>query len=241
MENRLETGLNDPRFADLINEQNLELWKSVSNKFIIKLEESPDSSYLTYFDAGFVIIEVDMKDRTPASFTHELLHLYMKAEGVHVARDLKKKITADKALMEIFSTSLRVHIGNCLEHVKMLPIFLSLGFRNENFIGDYHQKIMDDEKMQELENGYYENGNPELVWVDLYIDLFFTMKASNNTHFDYSSYLQRMEKLDNLLFEIHSDFWEAWQNFQVGQPKIDYLIGLDNYLNGMKLWKNGNI
>lgn len=238
MENRFQPRLIEPRFTNLINEQNLDLWKKVSHCFKIKLEESPESGYLTYFDVNSVIIEIDMRDRTPASFTHELLHLYMKIEGVHVAWELKKKITADMALTEIFSTSLRVHIGNCLEHVKMLPLFLSLGFRNEDFISDYHQKIIDDGKMQDLESEYYKNGSPVLAKVDTYIDLFFTMKASNNPEFDYSSYFKRMEKLDELLFKIHFEFWEVWKNFKIGQAKRAYFPSLNSYLERLKIWKN---
>lgn len=225
------------KFPGLLNEQNMDLWKDLNNVFKIELEESLEEGYLTYFDNGIVIIEVDKEHLTPAAFTHELLHVYLKAKGVEVIWDLKEKIQENKDLRALFSTSLRVHLGNCLEHVKMLPIFLSRGFKNEDFIMDYYKKILNDEQMWELEQAYFRNGKPELGMVDMYIGKFFSMRASNNPDFNYSVFFERLKQLDANLYKINQCFWEAWENYKIGDPREKYLPFLNDYLEDLKSWK----
>lgn len=225
------------KYTNLLNEKNLDLWKDLVHKYSIEVDENNEGEYLTYFCDEIVVIEVDIHNPNPAAFTHELLHLYLKTEGVQIVRDLKKKITGDGDLTEIFSTSLRVHIGNCLEHVKMLPLFLSHGFKNEEFIQDYNMRIIDEEQMHFLEQYYWKDGKTERLMADSFIGKFFAMKASNNPSFDYSGYYQRFEKLDHNLYEIHQRFWEAWKEYQVGEPEVKYIIILQDYLEGLKVWK----
>lgn len=226
-----------PKFRGLLNSQNTALWEYLSAKYDLRLDESPENCYLTYFDHDTVVVEVDMADINPSGFTHELLHVYMKDRGIHMVRDLKTGIQADKDLQELFSTSLRVHIGNCLEHVKMLPIFLELGFENERFIGDYDIRIMDETQIDNLEEQYYFDGRPELKSVDYYLGKYFSMKASNNPAFDYTNYCERLETIDRSLFGILERFWNSWLAFDL-ESAPEYVDFLDRFLREIKHWKN---
>ena len=61
------------------------------------------------------------------SFTHELLHIYLRSKGVFIGARLKRKLQSSKTLSIIYSEPLLEHLGNCLDHIKMLPIYLELG------------------------------------------------------------------------------------------------------------------
>ena len=232
-------GLNlaEVKFRGLLNKQNMDLWNELNREYTIELDEGPEEGYLTYFNDEVVVIEVDMANISPAAFTHELLHVYLKARGVQIIWDLKEIINGDNDLGEVISTSLRVHMGNCLEHVKMLPIFLSLGFRNEDFILDYKKKILDEEQMLDLKRAFRQNSQAGLGMVDKYIGKFFAMKASNNPDFDYSLLYEQMEELDCSLYRLNQNFWDAWGRYEIGEPKEKYISFLSDYLDGLKSWK----
>lgn len=226
----------NPEFKGLLNSKNIALWEYLSQKYEFRLEESRENGYLTYFDNTSIVIEVDMADFTPSSFTHELLHVFVKDQGLHINWNLRMKITADEDLLKLFSTSLRVHMGNCLEHVKMLPLFLQFGFSNESFIGDYNRRIIDEVEIRNLEEIYFRADRPQLKAVDLYLGKFFSMKASNNPSYDYSSYYKRLEKIDESLFEINEALWESWAHYRTNS-ETDYQDLIDRYLSDMKAWK----
>ena len=131
----------EKNFKLLIDARNSDLWKEMSLVYEIKLKEAEEPGYLTSFDNKKVTIMVDMENLNPHAFTHELLHLYMKTIEVNIASDLKITVK-ENVLKDIFSDSLLEHMGNCLEHFKMLPLYLARGFQNQLFVRDFHKKFM---------------------------------------------------------------------------------------------------
>ena len=228
------------QFPGLIDPRNRDLWESLQLKYHFELERGPEPGYLTYFDNNRVVVEVDIEEISPAAFTHELLHVYLKSEGLEIVWDFRERVQRDPELQKIFSTSLRVHIGNCLEHNKMLPLFLSLGFAREDFLRDYHIKIMGVSQVKDLEKNYLRFDKVDLNSVDTFIGKYFAMAASVNPNFDYKPVLQRLQEIDHLLFSILNNFWESWQNFKLGEPKEKYLKLLDRFLLDIKIWINND-
>lgn len=225
------------RFPGLVDSRNRDLWESLQEKYRFELQESPEPGFLTYFDGNTVIIEVDAKEISPAAFTHELLHVFLKSEGLKIVVDLKSRVEEDPELSEIFTTSLRVHIGNCLEHVKMLPLFLALGFARKDFLRDYHKKFVKMAEMKKLSQNYFFNGTVVMESADKYIGCFFAMKASVNPRNDYTPMLQMLQKTDSSLYSLLDNFWKGWLLYELVDPKENYLDLLNAFLLEIKGWK----
>ncbi|WP_417352847.1 hypothetical protein, partial [Flavobacterium alkalisoli] len=169
----------------------------------------------------------------PSSFTHELLHIYIKDKKINIANELEKHITENHTLRTIFSLPLRTHIGNCLEHIKMLPIYLNLGFPNEKFLSDYNESKMDSLTILQIKTTYknYNIYNKEVV--DFYIGKFFAMKACNNNSFNYFNYYSELENIDSELFYSLNNFWENWINIIDSR---NYKPILEKFIEDLKNW-----
>jgi len=227
-------------FSELIDNKNRDLWDYLRKQYDFQLEESFEEGFLTYFKGDTVIIEVDLDQISSAAFTHELLHVYMKSQGVKIVWDMKDRIESDPDLRDVFSTSLRVHIGNCLEHVKMFPLFLDRGYHREDFLIDYYKRIMEELEVKRLGDNLYIQGKIVQRTVDDYIGKYFAMKASVNPSFDYSQVLMEFQAIDPFLFQILDGFWQNWLKYQVGDPQEEYLNYLDSFLKNMKYWWRDN-
>ena len=227
----------DPRFLRLVDSRNRDLWDFLKESYRFELEESPEPGFLTYFDGGTVIIEVDVQEISPAAFTHELLHVFLKAKGIELVWDFKRLVEEDPALRELFTTSLRVHIGNCLEHQKMLPLFLARGFAREEFLRDYHRKLVKKSEIKYLLENYYIQGKVPLRSADQFMGSYFAINASANPHFDYSELAGSLQDLDPGLYSAIDNFWREWISFRIGDPKEKYREMLVEFLSELKAWQ----
>lgn len=134
----------------LIDHRNSVLWNSLItvHDIEIHIEKRPD--YLALSRSGKTNIFIPFDKIDPASFTHELLHIYFRVKEVFIAGALKVSIKASEKLSRIFSDDLIEHIENCLDHIKMLPKFLKLGFGEKDFLSDYYVNKLTDEEIFEI-------------------------------------------------------------------------------------------
>lgn len=227
----------ETKFKPLIDDRNEDLWEEMNQAYSIEVKEAEEPGYLSSIDGKDVRIEVDMDNLNPHSFTHELLHLYLKTKEVLISRDLKDSVDQTKSLSAVFSDSLKELLGNCLEHSKMLPLYLDRGYKNELFVRDYDQKIMNEEELQELQESYLRNGMYSRDAIDKYIGRFFSMKTSNNPQYNYNYYYLGLEKIDLHLYRCLERFWEEWQTFKVGDPREEYQAMLKRLMENLLNWK----
>lgn len=227
----------EKNFKPLIDVRNSDLWNEMSSVYKISLKESEEPGYLTTFDNDKVTIMVDMKNLNPHSFTHELLHLYMKTRKVNIASDLKTTVNKEDFINDIFSDSLLEHMGNCLEHVKMLPLYLARGLQNQLFVRDFHKKVMDKKELRELKKSFYRDGIYSRDAIDKFMGKFFSMKASNNPKFNYDYFFLGLKNIDSQLYDCLLKFWEEWQHFEVGDAPEKYQAMLDRFMGNLKTWK----
>lgn len=116
--------------------------------FKITLEQNPEENFITGFSPSGITITVDHNNMDPAPFTHELLHLYIKSKQTLLLQDMQQMTDDDHLLLYLFSPSVVSHICNCLEHYKMLPMFLDRGFDIKDFVEDFHQHLMEPQEMK---------------------------------------------------------------------------------------------
>lgn len=226
----------DERLEPLFDDRNKDLWEELNEQYNIQVKVNSEPGYLTDFKDDVITIFVDEKDINPASFTHELLHIFLKSKGVLVARDLRDSIKNNENLSHFFSTSLQEQIGNTLEHQKMIGLYRERGFEDHKFVNDYEVKIMDTQQLDTLLTNYRIEGSYKRDIVDKYIGKFFSMKASNNRNYDYSPYYQRLNSLDGSLFQILDKFWKEWLEYDIEDPKEEYRGILASFLKDLDRW-----
>jgi len=223
----------------LINSQNKELWENIDKDFQITLTKSHEPNYLINFKNDKITIYVDEHDLRPSSFTHELLHIEMKRNEKNIGKHLDLLIQENDQLHYLFSLPLRDHIGNCLEHVKMLPKFLELGFSNSEFISDFVTKKMTNTEWSNIKSAYLNNKIFDKQAVDFLIGKFFGMKACNNKKHNYSKYYSGIAKLDRKLSKAINEFWNDWLTFNPSDQSDDYSEMIELFIADLNDWQNG--
>lgn len=226
----------EEKFATLIDDRNRDLWEELNQQYRIVIKENSETGYLTNFKEDVITVFIDKENLDPAPFTHELLHIYLKFKCVLVAGELRDRVTENKNLSIIFSVSLQDQLGNALEHQKMISLYRERGFENEKFVRDYEIKIMDTQQLHYLLTSYRQRGSYSRDAVDVYIEKFFSMKASNNRDFDYSPYYQRLKSLDTTLFQILDRFWSNWLQYDINEPQEVYRQMLDSFFQNLDRW-----
>lgn len=222
----------------LIDDKNKGLWEDLSEEFSIRIESSFESNYLTNFKDGIITIYIHEDNLNPASFTHELLHILMKRSNKNVGKHLDEKIKSNESLHYMFSLQLRDHISNCLEHIKMLPIYLNFGYSQMEFISDYSEKKMNNKLFANLKSQFVVNGVYDREAVDFYIGKFYAMKACPNPAFDYQKYYEGFKRLDKKLFHALNEFWEDWETYDVEDSNDDYAEMLDLFIEDLINWQS---
>ena len=220
----------------LLDERNSELWNDLNTTHNITLEPSFEPNFITNFKDDNITIYVYEDNLSPADFTHELLHIRLKSNGLDIGRDLNKKIEENEKLYCLFSTALKDHISNCLEHIKMLPIFIDLGFKNSQFLSDYKSKKMSSGQMQEIALRYRESRIYDREAVDSFIGLFFAMKADNNRMNKYDIQYKKLSKLDKKLYKLLVDFWEDWLTFDYNDKDDNYDDIINYFIEDLNDW-----
>ena len=226
----------------LLDKRNIYLWNTLNEKFNIVLLESSEPNYINIVVGKTVKIYIDKGNIDPSSFTHELLHIYLSSKGLKIVDDFYNKIDSHPKMPIIFSDELKNHIGNCLAHVLMLPIFLKMGYENSDFISDYQVKKMNSDLMTYLKKEYFKAGSYSGKVVDFYIGKFFAMKACNNKSHNYSKYYNIMGKLDSKMHRLLNEFWDDWQTFDIENPDDNYDEIFDYLIDDLDSWiKNKRI
>jgi hypothetical protein len=207
--------MNAPNVNDFINSRNGALWTTLNNRNAITLEHSPDNTYGCFTKNGTATIYIPDGGECRDSFTHELLHVYFHYEGMNIGKCLKMSFLCEETLTSIYSDELLDHISNCLEHQKMLPIYLNMGFNREKFLSDYSIPICDVTFVKSLGQLLA----PEISYwptiANVYIGKFFAVKASPNDSIDYSECLTAFQEAEPRLFTILNTFWTAWDSFSL--------------------------
>ncbi|WP_211356715.1 hypothetical protein [Aquimarina intermedia] len=219
----------------LLDRRNLELWNYLLKQYKIHLKKSSEQNYITRYTNDTVTICINEDNIHPAPFTHELLHIYLKVKKILIASDFINKIEQYPQLYFLFSNSLKNHIGNCMEHSKILPIFIKLDFKREDFVSDYDEIIMDEEQMEKLELDFLKDNIYSRQAIDVYIGKFFSIKSNSNEQYDYQTYLNAFEKLEPSLFKILNIFWTNWSQFDI-ENADGYENFLDVFLKNLNKW-----
>jgi hypothetical protein len=227
-----------------IDDANKRLWETMNQSFNISIDYSSEDCYGNYMQNGDCTIYVPrMGEPDAASFTHELLHLYLPYHKTFIGGAIEGMMKETYPLNIIFDKGLYDHISNSLEHIKMLPIYLKMGYPIEKFILDYYDDKLTDDEVDRLCQSYKKGVlciRYNRMAINFLIGKFFAVKADINTDNHYDRQLAAMDKLDHELFSTLNDFWNGWIDYDIELKREawenDYHGLVDNLVNDLTNW-----
>lgn len=228
---------------ELIDSRNEKLWNTITDKYNISFKDSNNDEYSCYSKNDDITFYIVRDNLCKDSFTHEMLHVYLRMNDCFIGAGLKITICQSKILSSMLSFDLLEHMGNCLDHIKMLPIYLSMGFEREKFILDYNIHKCSPEELTSLKRNYRQGKKVNPKAVDLYIGKYFAMLADPNDSFDYSNQLESLAKIDPLLYQINKRMIDFWHEIKIEDRQImddDYHSVLFKYYDNLKKWISKN-
>jgi hypothetical protein len=226
----------------LVDNRNSSLFEELNKHYEIKIEwVDHTEEYGCYSKNHQSTIYVPKTKICPASFTHELLHIYLRSKGVFIGARLKRKFQASKILLKIYSEQLSEHVGNCLDHMKMLPIYIELGFDRTKFIHDYEKHKFTNHHAEIIEKYWKAGEHYNAQIIEFYLDRYFAAKACPNDEIDYSTNLNKLKKLDKHLFQINEKLIKRWKAMEIetvseNAETDNYITIAEDYISEMKNW-----
>ncbi|GGW99926.1 hypothetical protein [Salegentibacter mishustinae] len=226
------------KYTSLIDDRNRSIWEEVDKNLNIEFDSSFEPNYGINTTEDSITIYIDEKNINSAPFTHELLHAYLRSKDLNVAKDLNLIIDNydNEDLNIIFNKELVDHIGNCLEHIIILPLFINLGFKNHEFLTDHNQKKSSNQKIELIENNFKINGIYTYEGIEHYVANYIAIKSCNNKLHNYEKFHRRLIKIDKSLYRILSEFWNDWETYDISDPDDNYEEILDLFINDMQDW-----
>jgi hypothetical protein len=227
----------------LIDNRNLELWNSLRTIHEIEIRKATLSDYLAFTISGKTTIYVPFDNLNTASFTHELLHIYLRTKEVFIGGGLSLSTRESVKLSRIFSYDLVKHIGNCLDHIKMLPEFLKLGYNENDFISDYFVNKLTSDEISKIKKHFKTKIMLKTVYnasaINFFIEKYFAANSCPNKSYDYQTQLNKLGKIDPDLFQILESFLNDWKNFDYNDLDPitgSYHIFLFKFIRNLEKW-----
>ena len=230
----------------LIDSRNTELWNDLIKVHEIEICKEKRDCYLAYSKNKKTIIYVPYDKLESASFTHELLHIYLRTKDVFIGDGLSNSINQSEILSKIFSDELIEHISNCLDHIKMLPEFIMLGFDQNEFLTDYYVNKLTNEEIAKIKTNFVAKKlfgkTYNAKTVDFYVGKYFAAKCCPNKTFDYDRQLKELSKIDTDLFQILENFMTEWVKFDYNDTDPisgSYNTLLYDFIDNLEKWTYG--
>jgi hypothetical protein len=212
--------LKEEYIETFLDDRNVNLWHYLKERQNIKVEVGNYGSCEVFSQGKDSIIYVPRNRVDIPGFTHELLHIFLRTKDIYIGSGLLLTVREKPHMQNVLSESLINHIGNCLSHIKMLPLFIEMGFQEMDFIDDYDVNKLNEEDINDLQKNFHKRPwfrNPyfDKVHVDYYIGKYFAAKACPNSNFDYSNGLGALKSINSELYNILNDFMTEWIAFDI--------------------------
>lgn len=231
-----------------LNESSRPLWQQLNSKYNITVRFNDVNEYSIYSEGQNAIILVDPTNEScVASFAHELLHLLIRSTQTYAGSAIALTVHENPILQLVMTDNLLNHIGNCLDHAKMLPLYLEMGFERNLFIKDYEMPKLTTEELELIQQRFrqkhiFQKSTYNPMGVDFYIGKFFAIKACPNNTIDYSVLLYGLEEIDRDLWQILNNFWISWLEYDVFKKRAvfeeDYHELTWRFTDSIKNWLN---
>ncbi|MCK0134918.1 hypothetical protein [Arenibacter sp. S6351L] len=209
-----------PQEIGLIDNRNEKLWSDLNNTHSISIELNDYPNYASDSENSNSRIIVPKYDIDINAFTHELLHILIRQKELYLGSSFRHLIIGSELLSQLLSDQLLEHFSNCMDHIKMLPIFLELGFDKKKFIKDYDVNKCTKSEIQQLRQNFKIRGKYYGEAVDFYIAKYIAIKADPKQHINYTKSLNELKNLDSNLFSILEKAVEDWKTMPFEKENI---------------------
>lgn len=196
----------------IIDQPTTELMTELKEEFIISFEPWNKGYCEVFIQNNVAEIFYNPKNIKTESIAHELLHIWLKKFNYFSSTRIFQSFENDEKLSKIFTKFLCDFILNYMDHYKMYPKYLEMGYTAENFIKEGVNSKCSLSQINFLflkPFGVYKAAS-----VNLYIGSLFSIYADHVEN-DYSKHLVKLKKKDSELFNIITNFWEDWKKFDI--------------------------
>lgn len=197
-----------------LNEQNKQLLSEIRTKMSVKFEIFNKPYFVNYSLNNSVTIYVNPKIFKNSSVAHELLHAWFRGLGLYGSNMIYLSAREKPKLGVVLDKKLCDHIGNCMDHYKIYPKFLEMGYAPEDFLSSKGMQcdINSIRKLRIQSNGVYSAKQ-----LNNYIGYLISIYADHLPN-DYSQHLIQMQSIEPELYNVVSEFWQAWKNVDIENP-----------------------
>lgn len=221
-----------------LNDSNRSLLQELINEgFNVSFEKWKNAHMGVFTQNNTVTVSYNEHHVGLAAIAHELLHVKMKSYKYISANYLKLAFTNKDFFYSVFDDKLCEHIGNLMDHAKMYPLFLKMGYAPEEFLNNGNSKLVDLEEIKKIRIKRWSGVSAKDV--NLFIGHLFAILADHLDN-DYTVELQILKDREPNLFNIITKFWANWLNFDL--TSIDSMYNsdiqlLDNFLDDLEDWE----
>lgn len=136
------------------NEKNGKYWDATLSKYpnltIKEINDGDSTAWSNHTDA---IISININSNWDATLAHEMLHLYLLSLTIDPYLILKSTAVLYPWIDEAFN-SYHENTANLLNHTKMFPLFLEMGYPAESFIENYKDREVSKRNLKDLKGAY---------------------------------------------------------------------------------------
>lgn len=229
--------------SQFIDERNKIIYEEIKSKININFSLTEKEEYACYSEGKNATIYISKNNISIEAFTHELLHLYLRIKEVYAGGCLKRMVNGSSELNSLFDNELLDHFSNSIDHIKMLPIYLELGFEKKKFISDYAKPKCTQNEINVLQ--IYSSSLQKLKpdFFKLFTGKYFAMKACPNDKHDYTKYYLNLSDLDSILLQNLEKFYNEWNSFNIYSNNIldkSYHEIVTDLILSFKVWDIAN-
>ena len=170
------------------------------------------------------------------SIAHELLHIWLDKYKCIISNHIFLSCESHKKLSKIFRKFLCDYIGNCMDHYKIYPKYVEMGYGPEKFVMDGLAEKCSMNDIKKLHLKFLGKYKPKSI--DKFIGYLISIYADHIYH-DYSKHLNLLNSKEPELFRIVTVFWNKWTIFDI--ENIDPIYNSDielaeSFIGEMEQW-----
>jgi hypothetical protein len=225
---------------NFIDKRNRRLFDTLLNHFSMSIDLHDGYHFYSKLSGKELTIYTPRKEATIELFTHEMLHAYLVANGISLCSFLKERLRLEPLLHWTVNENLIDQIGQALEHAKMLPLYIAMGFERNLFEEKYYMTCCSPVTLQLVQSGFNKRV-PATASIDLFINKFFAMKCALNPQFDYAGSLQLLQDADYELYSILEQFYNTWITADSKNLSEQFKKFTAHFVHELGLWAIKNI
>lgn len=222
-----------PEIEQIFDKSTKKLFDQVKKNFNISFSAWENNFWEVERRGDNAIIFYDTHEITTSSLSHELLHLWLKQFDFLSMNYLSFNFSRHDFWGQVWNKRLCDHVGNCMAHHKMYPKYIEMGYAPELFISNANKPQA---TIQVIKPIYLKrNGRTSANDTELFIAHLTSIYACSYGH-NYTKQLELLKKKDKDLFDIISNFWSSWEDFNLSYENNDTQPLYDVFMDQLKEW-----